>query len=68
MPDLWRFFITLEILVDRRILMLNSFKKEGRYRCVMQLYCPRTGAHTGLMEMDEDFMGPTVLIKCSQTN
>jgi hypothetical protein len=29
MLELWRFFITLEILVDRRILMLNSFKKEG---------------------------------------
>jgi len=55
MPECWRFFSAMDILVDGWILMLNSFKKEGKFRCIMQLYCPRTGDHTDLMEMREDF-------------
>jgi hypothetical protein len=30
-----------KILVDGRILMLNCFKIEGKYRCILQFYCPR---------------------------
>ncbi|CAN6244468.1 unnamed protein product [Urochloa humidicola] len=60
-PRSWCYFKALDICADGRILMLNSFIKDGQdlldTQCILQFYDPSTRSLTNLLEMGEDFRG-----------
>ncbi|KAL6634254.1 hypothetical protein ACP70R_026925 [Stipagrostis hirtigluma subsp. patula] len=59
-------FKVLEIMDDGRILILNASKEKEQnlydIQCVLQLHHPSTGVITNLVELGNDFRGPTMTL------